>query len=979
MKKVFVSFSSNDHSLAVKVVERLENSGIPCFICDRDIQKGHDYPAALVEAIEECDYFALLASPSSDRSEHVRSELQLAFDRKKTIIPFKIVDFELSETLNYYLARKQFINAYEMSDDASLDMLVDTIRKDLDSKVIEKIGNTALPNSDKGKDFSREEIAEDLIEKNRKYTYSLYKSLYKKSEENRRKYIESCNKFYKKAFTLFNRGKEVETDDIVGEIIEKAESSASENIFNFFAPSGSGKNHLMQSVFFRMMDRFVKGESDILPIYVPFAFFSRHCNVESISKAEGVMYSLLRQEYLEAINYCSNHEEVTAFVLYDSLRDYTISAVPPEKAAPQVFGALPDIKVGAAIDTGLCRNQMRAKAGYACISSSPQLIIEKKRIFVYDKQQSMDYLEAACELYDYSADPIEIYELAKEKGFTWLDPCIIELVIDCLDDRSKNVTISDIYENKVESMLNNDYKLVKSIAKKTYEFVSTNYDFDDEYGNNEWMVLAKHNTFLDFLLGYNLRLVLEEYDETHNAEPIIRFYPKLVVDFLDGYLEKSPALQRSIVKIIMDHYQEETDAGRARLIFWGAYIHNENLKNELSEFVLSELKRVIPLVENSFADGDDGSEGTRSLLILYRTLISTALEMGKNGYIEQFLTNLLLSDQANSMNKGFLLYYYGDKKADYTEKSIHFADNRDLGFRAINRLNINLQQELMVDKSNRPVELFLFSFFSLLQTRIEFGSPDLDYVDLKKMCQNAIDYYKAYKKKQSVLMSNREIKAYFDGISQDFKHYVESGEKLNVACNVLNPMLNPNLTPRANWEHVKTSRVETVAEHLYGAYLIGLILLPQKDSSQEGYNKNKILSMLLLHDLGEIEVGDHPILASEQEKMFYDNQEDNAIRIILQRGSYSTVSNLSKSYELWNSFQNKMDINAKIAQDIDAIHTTYRFALYYKESKDNFSQEEIDAFLDHRDEIITEIGWKIYYSVVRDNPIFAEIKKELEL
>ena len=881
--------------------------------------------------------------------------------------------------MNYYLARKQFINAYGLSTEKGLDLLVKAIKDDVDTKADEKVANAPIMEDKSGQDYTREQIANDLLEKSRKYTYSLYKTIFRKDDEQKKKYFELCNKFYKKAFSLISRNNEIETEDIVGELIEKAETSSGDNIFTLQAPAGSGKNHLMQSVFYRMMDRFVKEESNIIPIYVPFAYFSRSCNVEDIKDAEGKMYSLLLKEYLEVINYCGAHNEVTAFVLYDSLRDYTISSIPPEKAALQVFQALPDIKYASAIDTRLTKNQSRAKAGYACIDSLPQYYVENKRIFIYEKETSIDYIETACELYDYPVPADEIYHVARDKGFVWIDPCIIELVIECVEDRTNTLSMSDIYENKVESLLKSDYNAVRNIAKKAYEFVTTNKVFDDEYGNNEWMVLAKHNTFLDFLLGYNLRIVLEEYEETHNYEPIIRFYPKIVVDFLKTYLERSSSLQRAVKQAIIDHYQEETDANRARLIYWAGLVSNENIKSELQEFVINELKRVTPLIEKGRLDGDDNSEGSRSLQILYRTLIITALEMGKSGYVEDFLTNLLISDMANSMNKGFLLFYYGDIRADYTERSMHFADRQDRGFRSINRLDSNLHYELIEKQTNRPIELFLFSLFSLIQTRIEIGSPDLEKVHLKEVCQNAISYYEAYRKKQSVLATNKEIKAFFEGACQDFKRFVDTGEKLNVACNILNPMLNPSLTPRANWEHVKTSRVETVAEHLYGSYLIGLVLLPKKDSSQEGYSKKEILNMLLIHDLGEIEAGDSSILASEQEKMYRDNLEDAAIRVLLQRGSYSSVSNMSKSYELWNKYRDEMDINAKIAHDIDVIHTIYRFCLYYLESKDNFTAEEVQAFLKYRDEIVTQIGWPIYNKVVKNNPLFIDIKEELDL
>ena len=231
---------------------------------------------------------------------------------------------------------------------------------------------------------------------------------------------------------------------------------------------------------------------------------------------------------------------------------------------------------------------------------------------------------------------------------------------------------------------------------------------------------------------------------------------------------------------------------------------------------------------------------------------------------------------------------------------------------------------------------------------------------------------------QSVLTSKRTMR-YFESMCEDFELYNEKNKKINFAAEILNPMLNPNLTPRANWQNVKTSRVETIAEHLYGAFLIGMFLLPSENDASEGYNKKEILDMLLIHDIGEVRSGDSATIVDESQRMIDDANEDKEMRMLMQKGTYNEIANLSSFYNPWSGFQDKMNVNAKIAHDIDIIHTIYRFLLYYIESKENFSEEEIFAFTDRRNDIISDIGMKVYQTIILDNELFFDACEELGL
>src|SRR5207245_2728245 len=63
-------------------------------------------------------------------------------------------------------------------------------------------------------------------------------------------------------------------------------------------------------------------------------------------------------------------------------------------------------------------------------------------------------------------------------------------------------------------------------------------------------------------------------------------------------------------------------------------------------------------------------------------------------------------------------------------------------------------------------------------------------------------------------------------------------------------------TKRSGWFARGILDGESVADHSYGAYLLALFLLPDEWPKDISYSKQKIMNMLLIHDLAEAITGD---------------------------------------------------------------------------------------------------------------------------
>jgi len=107
---VFISHSSKDSIIANKLCEYLENNGINCWIAPRNVTAGLPYARAILQGIDDSTLMVLLFSDNSNRSRHVESEVDRAFNKEKVIIPFRIADIAMSDVLSYYLGANHYID-----------------------------------------------------------------------------------------------------------------------------------------------------------------------------------------------------------------------------------------------------------------------------------------------------------------------------------------------------------------------------------------------------------------------------------------------------------------------------------------------------------------------------------------------------------------------------------------------------------------------------------------------------------------------------------------------------------------------------------------------------------------------------------------------------------------------------------------------------------------------------------------------------
>ncbi len=112
MRTIFISHSTRADGAAAQAVCRvLEESGLPCWICTRDIPAGEVWDQHITGALDSSWMVLLIYSAAADGSKHVKRELSMAEDRELPVIPFRLEDAR-PRNLEYLLAGKQNEDAF---------------------------------------------------------------------------------------------------------------------------------------------------------------------------------------------------------------------------------------------------------------------------------------------------------------------------------------------------------------------------------------------------------------------------------------------------------------------------------------------------------------------------------------------------------------------------------------------------------------------------------------------------------------------------------------------------------------------------------------------------------------------------------------------------------------------------------------------------------------------------------------------------
>ncbi len=161
--------------------------------------------------------------------------------------------------------------------------------------------------------------------------------------------------------------------------------------------------------------------------------------------------------------------------------------------------------------------------------------------------------------------------------------------------------------------------------------------------------------------------------------------------------------------------------------------------------------------------------------------------------------------------------------------------------------------------------------------------------------------------------------------------------------------------PRQGWiDKLSIENPESVADHSYSMAIIGMVI-----SDLQNYNSEKILKMILLHDLAESKIGDYTPKQLNKEKK--NKLENNAFNEIIKN-----LPDLIKSQylQIWQEYQENNSLESKIVHQIDKLEMVLQAKIY---KKDGHSKEKLESFFESAKANITDPKLKeLFTKIIKD-------------
>jgi putative hydrolase of HD superfamily len=160
---------------------------------------------------------------------------------------------------------------------------------------------------------------------------------------------------------------------------------------------------------------------------------------------------------------------------------------------------------------------------------------------------------------------------------------------------------------------------------------------------------------------------------------------------------------------------------------------------------------------------------------------------------------------------------------------------------------------------------------------------------------------------------------------------------------------------RQGWvDKLSLNNPESVADHSYSMAIMSMVI-----SDLEKYDSEKILKMVLLHDLSESHIGDYtPEQISKEKK---NELENDAFNEIIKK----LPDSLQIPYQnIWQEYQENNSPEANIVHQIDKLEMVLQAKIY---QKDGQSKESLASFFESAKNEIIDPKLKELFTKIMDD------------
>ena len=743
------------------------------------------------------------------------------------------------------------------------------------------------------------------------------------------------------------------------EIIYRVLFTDEREILKIEGPLGSYKNRIMQYLCLSLE----KSGEAILPFYIDLAAYEKFSDGDG-DMAEKELLKEFTADIKKASLLAACSPEKKPVLLLDGVRDFFYSREALYYAIRDLIRNSP-FRLISCVDTEFTVNVQQLYQPHPIVSDQYGMYLRIRSMNLLRREACMEFIGNCVGVFGVKlpckVSTEQLYEGLLRLNFLtvdayWLVRILSENFYDVLDPE---IDIANLYDSICLRFLGS-HKLVDSAAELAFAFEFGRLDPSvNPYFDRRWELIRKHRSVLDYLLAKHYVKLLSEPDlqngdHEENVEKLSFFnmvLQKNVTRFVVAMLQGVDDLEHRIMLLASRYYNDLSLFGKSELTFWMARLQNPVRKKKCVALLKRFLNKELEQYCNHAYENDENALG-------------------------YYLESLLRDKTANSVNRGFHLEYYGDKYYIPNKTLPDFEDDTSKGEVTMTVLCLSLDGRMRSTAVPAMVSyLEIMTLCNLIQARIEYCPSAPLSMDVKPFAGKCLKYL-GWILRRRMPRGLRRTAVYFRWMEQELKGFLgllEEGERIvHYPSSVMNLFSTASKVRRAGWVELGVDGPENIVEHMYNCWLMALLYLPGEYEAA-GYDKNTVLKLLLIHDLGETVTGDITRPQKKKNPEFYDSQERAVMQSLFLSGTYPSAVNLDEYLSLWDAWDEREGINAMIARDIDNLQTVFRFCRYYKADPQRYTDELIGYWMDGIGTLETRLVKEIAEILVMQNPEFEEI------
>lgn len=916
-------------------------------LCGSNIQKENKK-----EYILEKLYHYLGVETDSRKKQYVND----IFDQVYTIVG------------NYYIEKVPVEHRYMWAN--GQDKIIEVLDKQNESlKKIQKNQETfsqELKNG-KGQDLGTLEarihnpaIIAKIQSIHRYVTEKFIEKPYANRERLRNKYT-SYSDFFKMFVEVTEEGKGViSVEDLFSFVKTNINENTGEDFIKICGPDGTGKTPFLMILYQYLYECFLSGDIEVYPYYIDLHYYEwKVVNVADKAELSKEAEKCIRSD-LEAVAELGK-SGIGLLFLIDGNDNYFRTDLKPGPILESVLEDVEDnIKIICIGEKTNIQPKRKRKANQF-IERVTSYTFRFSPVYIGEKEKCRKIIEQYCLLEWERGIPNEISDRIKKFNIKEIDYNLLTIFQRC----SKKVPIKDItslnglYNRYCMIYLKGDDDSLKTCEQMAYVYFMTNDWIKQEYiaqHKKEWELVHQHKSLSNYLIACYYADIILNCDETRKEQLEIIFTNGINI-FLKSIINEDLKSQEDALNGCKFMLSEGGIQAKSQAAYLLGRIKEKKLHEDAKK-ILEEQKDILQNINKYTKDSIS--------CFFLRTIDVSLLYLKKIDAGEEFLASLFRSPVMNEVNRAFYLQYYDDVKQPLeklNEKNINLKDDGTVSI--MNTANVllnyievqlNVKPQSWSDKDSIDFQIHLFTLCSLLQVRLE----DQKMKDLLRKVHSII----VRTLKQERANISDDMKTYLNMLQDDIENEKYSSRHIYDELYGIKDIERSGWVKKIKNGSIDVAEYENVAEHMYYAWLMGMLYLPEtppESTKYIGYQKEEILRCLLIHDLAEKYTEDK---LPEEFTSEHEIAENEWMHKIFMHDTYDKIASMDAYRNIWEQFGlSSKNINGKIAKEIDIIQSIYQFCVY-KEMGAEFVDNREEKWRAEKDNIRTEIGKNILNEVV---------------